>query len=164
MKLHNWTVLPWLLCGLACSDEDLARDMGRKSLAQFDNAPESEAVHHRVTMTFCSHIGHSVRNQLEQFVNGTPREALPELHLAIAALFFIPITERCIEEPHSRVKRVISYRNHGTCHRCLSTARTSLVRRSWSTALKVSPLVCVLAPIRILVHRPPAHRAQLVSD
>ena len=38
---------------------------------------------------------------------------MPELYHEIAKMRFIPVTERVIEEPHSRIKRSISYRNHG---------------------------------------------------
>ena len=111
MKLGNWQRLPWLLAGLAHLNEDTARRCANESIAQYDSAPDEAALHHRLTLKFCSKVG-PLRADLEAFAAGASRDELPAFRTEATKLFFIPVTERSIEEPHSRVMRAITYRHH----------------------------------------------------
>ena len=133
LKLQNWEQLPWMLCGLAHCNEDTARSIAMRAIAQYDQARPGgaaveAAIHHRVSHKFLS--PGCLREQLEAFANNAGgRAEFAELYTEIAQLRFIPITERSIEEPHSRIKRAITYRNHGPLSVTL-TARGTEVERT----------------------------------
>ena len=111
LKLQCWGQLPWKLCGLSHCDEFIARTIATEVISQYEQAPPNPALHHRVTSR-CLSPG-CLREELDSFSNGASRADLPLLYHEIAKLRFVPITERSIEEPHSRVKRSIAFRNHG---------------------------------------------------
>ena len=112
MKLGNWQRLPWLLAGLAHINEDTARRCANESIAQYDSAADEAVLHHRLSFKFCSKAG-PLRADLESFAASASRDELPAFRTEAAKLFFIQVTERSIEEPHSRVMRSITYRHHG---------------------------------------------------
>ena len=139
MKLWNWQRLPWLLAGLAHLNEDTARRCANESIAQYDSAPDEAALHHRLTLEFCGKIG-PLRADLEAFAAGASRDELPAFRTEATKLFFIPVTERSIEEPHSRVMRAITYRHHSP----LSVTMSLRMRVIEWTIARSAERMCIL--------------------
>ena len=93
-KLDHWSRLPWVLCGLAHSDEGRARRLAGEIRAMLDNAPEAD-LHHRLTRRF---LEGAMRDELCRFADGTAFADLSlEFRAAVAPLRFIPVTETTIE-------------------------------------------------------------------
>ena len=46
LKTSHWSTLPWMLCGLASSDAQLARDIGRKCVALFEETLSHQPEEH----------------------------------------------------------------------------------------------------------------------
>ncbi|CAE7589529.1 unnamed protein product [Symbiodinium sp. CCMP2592] len=89
-KLDHWSRLPWVLCGLAHSDEGVARDLAGEIRTRLQNAPEAD-LHHRLTRRF---LQGALRDELCRFADGAAFADLsPEFRAAVAPLRFIPITE-----------------------------------------------------------------------
>lgn len=104
MKLQFWTSLPWLLCGLAHTDESAARRCACSALEAFQQDPRKEA-HHRITWQWLQ-PGSMLSAALRKFANGSLRSSLPmEFRRAIAALRFVPVNETTIEEKHASIAR-----------------------------------------------------------
>ena len=45
----------------------------------------------------------ALRAQFEEFIDGYAREDLPELHLQLARISFIPVVGRCVEALHGLI-------------------------------------------------------------
>ena len=153
-KLHHWQQLPWVLAGLAHVNEDVARRCAATALASFDQTPDNSVVHHRLTMKFCSHAS-PLRQNLQDFVNGTSRADLHIFYAEVARFFFIPVTERTIEEPHGRIKRSIAFRNHGPLSVSLTARLLEFEKQiAFSSELLVEFAACVK----------PARSVRCISD
>ncbi len=97
LKLHFWSQPPYVFCGLAHWDENVARQCAASGRAVFEKHPE-RSLHHRVTWEVC----HIRRSDLDAFIAGRRLEDLSRgFRLLVAQLLFIPITERGIESKHA---------------------------------------------------------------
>ena len=45
------------------------------------------------------------------FIDGAYWDDLPELHIVVCRLRFLPVTERCVEAPHGLIKKGSYFRN-----------------------------------------------------
>ena len=109
LKLDNWQGLPWLLCKLVFRDPRVARQGAREVIDKYQACP-ADAVHHRLTLKFC--VG-TLRSQLDLFLGGAELRTLPEVHVEVSKLQFIPLAERAIERPHSKTRRELEFKHHG---------------------------------------------------
>jgi hypothetical protein len=109
-KLSFWSNLPWLLCGLAHFDEDVARDCARQAVALFDAAPPSS--HHRVASRVLGH-GLDLRREVDEFIAGKPLDDLPALQDEVYPKAFITIVERRGEALHSELHKALAGRRTG---------------------------------------------------
>ena len=116
LKTAVWDSLPLSLAGLAHHDADLATQHARTLMSDFDNQPANiaDTCNHSLTLRLL-HPDRGLRQHLELWANGTVLEAdLPfELRLIFAQLYLWPVVERWLEQPHSQMKRLGSYRNVG---------------------------------------------------
>lgn len=127
-KLQFLSGLPWLLAGLAVVDEERARTIGRRALAQFEAAP-AEALHHRVTWTLLQ-PGAAFREDLERFVDGTPRASLSSAFRGQVAEFRLwQFNETGMEAKHGRVALDSASHHVGSTRVSLSVRQLVLQRR-----------------------------------
>ena len=109
VKLNCWDQLPWLLCGMAHANIDLARQTAAQCLKLFDETPApNQNLHHPLAITCLSHT-FPIRADVERFASGTPfLELGHEAQLLINAFRFIPVAERVVEGKHKDIKRALS--------------------------------------------------------
>ena len=121
LKTECWKQLPWLLIGLAATNEEDARKVANAILDKWAVDPRRE-VHHRITWQLLQ-PGSQFVNQLQDFADGRPRDQLSRRFLTEVAKYrFIPIVETTIEEKHARVSQ--GWRQH-----YISPVRVSLCNR-----------------------------------
>ena len=100
-KLDFWSRLPWLLAGLAHTDEGKARLCASSALSTFD-LDARESAHHRITWALLR--PGKFRAAIGSFVAGAPRFSMPDYVLNVIASFrFIPVVETTIEGKHAKV-------------------------------------------------------------
>ena len=105
LKLDHWKKLPWLLCGLAHSDESVGRRIGQEALEQFSRDPRAEC-HHRLTWQLLQ-PGSEFRTGLDDFLGGSPLHGCNRLFQEQVATFrFMIIVETTVESKHARVSAV----------------------------------------------------------
>lgn len=109
VKLNCWDRLPWLLCGIAHTNIDLARQTAAQCLKLFDQTPAAhQSLHHPLAISCLSHT-FPIRADIERFANGIPfLELGHEAQLLINAFRFIPVAERVVEGKHKDIKRALS--------------------------------------------------------
>ena len=109
VKLNCWDQLPWLLCGIAHTNIDLARQTAAQCLKLFDQTPAAnQTLHHPLAVSCLSHT-FPIRADIERFANGSPfLELGHETQLLINAFRFIPVAERVVEGKHKDIKRALS--------------------------------------------------------
>ena len=100
-KLDFWSRLPWLLAGLAHTDEGKARLCASNALSSFD-LDARESAHHRITWALLR--PGKFRAAIDSVVAGAPRFSMPDYVLNVIASFrFIPVVETTIEGKHAKV-------------------------------------------------------------
>eukprot|EP00974_Lingulodinium_polyedra_P091242 8847906-Lingulodinium_polyedra.AAC.1 len=105
LKLDHWKKLPWLLCGLAHSDESVGRRVGQQALEQFSRDPRAEC-HHRLTWDLLR-PGSGFRVGLDDFLGGSPLNACHRLFQEqVAAFRFVVVVETTAESKHARATAV----------------------------------------------------------
>ncbi len=103
MKLDFWSKPPYVFCGMAHWDPGIARRCAREGRALFERNPVQVA-HHRVTWRICHHY----HLDLQKFIDGASLSELSaDFQWQVAALFFVPVTERSIEAKHALVKMAL---------------------------------------------------------
>ncbi len=109
VKLNCWDQLPWLLCGIAHTNIDLARQTAAQCLNLFDQTPvPNQNLHHPLAVA-CLSQSFPIRKDIERFASGTQfLELGHEAQLLINAFRFIPIAERVVEGKHKDIKRALS--------------------------------------------------------
>ena len=120
-KSGLWRRLPWKLCVLAHTQEEVARSFAAECVQEFDVDPRKES-HHRVTWLWLSPAGFR-RPEIDKFLAGTPRSCLDfDTQKEIAALRFVSTVEASIEGRHARV---------AVAHRChaVGPVKVSLANR-----------------------------------
>ena len=106
-KMRPMTVLPRRLLGLSHWDEGKARNAGRSALQQWhaiEVGPGNAQALHPLTLQFL-HPGSPLRQQLEQYVDGTSLSELPELQMQISKFALSSSTERSIEAKHAHMHK-----------------------------------------------------------
>ena len=101
-KFDFWQRLPWKICGLAHRSEEVARDLAREILQDFQIDARQEAHHPKTWALMCE--GSAFREGLQQFLDGRPRWECGEAfttHISICRLF--PVAETTIEAKHAHV-------------------------------------------------------------
>eukprot|EP00971_Amphidinium_carterae_P312583 6212749-Amphidinium_carterae.4 len=116
-KLDFLQRLPWILVGLAHADVETARTHAQRLLRMLAGG-DLGALKHAQSVLFL-HPESAIYGELQQFASGASLESLPKLHVHIAALRFIPVSERYVEGSHALVKRVVEAR-HAAQHVSLS--------------------------------------------
>ncbi|CAE7488403.1 unnamed protein product, partial [Symbiodinium sp. KB8] len=112
--------LPWLLAGLAHTNEAIAKEVGSKIIEQWQQDPRPEA-HHRITVDCLTCP--MFMNALTSWVEGACFSDLPSaFQEQVAAWRFVPVVETTIEEKHARVS-LAKKRHH------LGPVRVSLANR-----------------------------------
>jgi hypothetical protein len=106
LKLNFWNELPYIIFGLAHFNEDVARSIAVLALALWVGSALPREAHHRLTIVFFAEG--ALRSELDAFIAGGTRNALPILWLALAKLFFVSITERDIEAVHAMLKQGVA--------------------------------------------------------
>ena len=104
LKCGFWTSLPHLLCVLAHTSEETARQGANLILRQYEAMPQQN--HHPLSRKFCG-AGTPLREQLVMFAAGTSRSApcMTEFVREIAAFGCIPVAERSCEGRHAVAKK-----------------------------------------------------------
>ena len=99
--------LPWVLVGVAHHVWETAVDCAKRALQLYDTSPEG-TTHHPLTLLFCS-VETMCGQQLRLFARKVRRlYEMPCLHLQVARLRFIPVSERYVEGLHALLKRSIA--------------------------------------------------------
>lgn len=97
-KLDFWQRVPWLFCGLAHDDEEVARATAQKILDVLAETPDLE-LHHRLTHKF---LVEELLTELGNFANGKAFcDTTPAFQQAVMPLRFIPVVETIIESKHA---------------------------------------------------------------
>ncbi len=149
VKLNCWDQLPWLLCGIAHTNIDLARQTAAKCLNLFDQTPApNQNLHHPLAVA-CLSRSFPIRNDIERFANGTSfLELGHEAQLLINAFRFIPIAERVVEGKHKDIKRALSRLTIHSAPRVSMAVRQNEVVSMTKDETKMKLLQEVLAEVR----------------
>eukprot|EP00971_Amphidinium_carterae_P350630 6491656-Amphidinium_carterae.3 len=104
VKLDFWRRVPWVLCGVAHWSETVARSCARDAVAAISKqAKESFDV---VTQRWAAP---PLWDDLQSFASGMAFSDTSQFFQEeIAALFFTPVNETCIEAKHARATKAVS--------------------------------------------------------
>lgn len=92
--------LPWLLCGIAHHDENIARMCALQARSSFRQEPRREAHHWRAWQVF--EPGSTLATDMDKLIDGAPRAELhDQWKEAIYQLKFIGVAETRIEQKHA---------------------------------------------------------------
>jgi len=97
------------MAALARADEAEAASLARAWLQEFDEAPQQEALHHRLAWKWLRR-GAPARRDLERLAADVSLKELPVLRRIVLEFRFMPVVERCQEADHSIVHRQIAHR------------------------------------------------------
>jgi hypothetical protein len=149
VKLNCWDQLPWLLCGIAHANIDLARQTAARCLKLFDQTPaQNQNLHHPLAVAFLS-PNFPIRSHIESFANGTTFQELgSEAQLLIDALRFIPVAERVVEGKHKDIKRALSRLTTHSAPRVSMAVRQSEVVAMTKDETKMKRLHEAIAEVR----------------
>ena len=139
-KLSAWSVLPWFLCVLGHAHEAVARQ-GAKTILRMWEACADPAAHHRLTVYVCS-PDTAVGEQLRLFAVGAERRSLPALYAIACKLAMVPVTERCVEAPHGRVKIGSAFKNAGPLEVALVHCFPDIQKYNMSDQASLDPAAC----------------------
>jgi hypothetical protein len=155
LKTQHWQELPWLLCGLAHTDETVARTIAVNILQKYDSWPTA-AVHHRLTLKFCSaNADNKLQAQLRSFSEGASLQDLPDLLQEVSALRCIPVTERHVEAKHSLVLKALTHRHHGPLSVSMAV-RLREIEKEFSSEKDFAELAACMAQLNRVRHIPEA--------
>lgn len=118
LKIAAWDAFPLSLAGIAHQDTDAAKAHCRKLSAQFDSMslPCAEQTLHLVVLD-ALHPRREIRPLLDKWTAGDydddGQEMPMTLQLLFGKMFLWPVVERWLEQPHSVMKRLGSFRRVG---------------------------------------------------
>ena len=102
LKTNYLKKLPWVMMGLAISDEQKARFIAQEAISQYYRALNATE-HHPLSRKFLAH-GCWFRLELEKFIQGTPRSDLSTIaRIEMAKFRFCYSAESTIEGKHAQV-------------------------------------------------------------
>ena len=102
-KTRFWQQLPYLLCGLANPNIEVAQNIAVKVLQQFEAT--LGASHHRVTLLYLA-PGCRLRLAVEKLAAHGNRDD-PYFKVYLCLLAMIPVSERPAEAPHAKLKQTL---------------------------------------------------------
>ena len=121
VKISNWQTLPWLLCGVAATDEGAARAAGRRAIELFD--ARATGYNHPVSIRL---LQGDLRSDLEDFLGGATRRSLPNLCKQLGALRCMRIAERQTEGLHRDIKACLYRSPNAGCSYVSTELRAKL--------------------------------------
>lgn len=106
IKLQCWATPPWSFAAISHPDKNIALQVSRTIVEQFDASPQDPSLHHRKVWAHLSPDGVGTRAEFDLFNDGTRDLAsLPLLRSLVWRARFAPTVERVQEADHSLVKR-----------------------------------------------------------
>jgi hypothetical protein len=101
LKTAHLDKLPWLFCGLAHTDEQIARSIASRIRELWQHDPRQH-VHHRLTWSLM-HPGSPFADELDKFIDGAALADLSEAFQSrVAGWRFVPVVETSIEGKHAK--------------------------------------------------------------